>query len=99
LLENKPRVLILAPAETADGGIKNYYQVLKEYFSIPIYYHYRGSRELPYRGNIFSIAIRLLSDYILFFIRVIAKHIQIVHINTSLGKSRLEDFYSYSILN
>lgn len=85
MLENRPRVLILTPAETACGGIKNYYQVLKEYFSIPIYYHYRGTREWPYRGNIFSIGIRLLSDYILFFIRVIAKHIQIVHINTSLG--------------
>lgn len=93
MLKNRLKVLILAPSETADGGIKNYYQVLKNYFSIPVYYQYRGAREWPYRGNSFSEGIRLLKDYISYFINVILKHIQIVHINTSLGKeSILRDF-------
>jgi len=92
LSKKRPRVLILAPSETADGGIKNYYQVLKNYFSIPVYYQYRGAREWPYRGNSFSEGIRLLKDYISYFINVILTHIQIVHINTSLGvKSVLRD--------
>ena len=88
-MKKRPKVLILAPAETADGGIKNYYQVLKNYFSIPVYYQYRGAREWPYRGSSFSEGIRLLKDYISYFINVILKHIQIVHINTSLGRESI----------
>ena len=84
-MNKSPKVLILVPAETADGGVKNYYQVLKEHFSLPVSYHFRGARKWPYRGNLFSECLRLLKDYISFFNNVIAKNIQIVHINTSLG--------------
>jgi glycosyltransferase involved in cell wall biosynthesis len=96
-VKKRPKVLILAPAETADGGIKNYYQVLKNYFSIPVYYQYRGAREWPYRGSSFSEGIRLLKDYISYFINVILKHIQIVHINTSLGRESILRDLVYAI--
>jgi len=92
LSKKRPRVLILTPAETTYGGIKNYCQVLKNYFSIPVYYQYRGARKMPYRGSSFSEGIRLFKDYISYFINVIIRQIQIVHINTSLGvKSVLRD--------
>ncbi len=79
------KILILVPGESADGGIKNYYQVLKKHFSFPVYYQYRGTREWPYRRGIFYECLRLFKDYISFFNNVIVKNIQIVHINTSLG--------------
>ena len=47
---------------------------------------------MPYRGNSFSEGIRLLKDYISYFINVILKHIQIVHINTFWEESILRDF-------
>lgn len=86
-MNKSPKVLILVPAETAHahGGVKNYYQVLKDYFSLPVSYSYRGTRELPYTRNLFTECLRLLKDYISFFNNVIVKNIQIVHINTSLG--------------
>jgi len=84
--------LILSPAETANGGVTNYCKVLKDYFSISVYYQYRGSREWPYRGSSFSEGIRLIKDYLSYFINVIVRQIQIVHINTSLSvKSVLRD--------
>ena len=95
--KKRPKILILAPAETSDGGIKNYYQVLKNYFSIPVYYQYRGARKLPYRGSSFSEGIRLLKDYISYFINVILNPIQIVHINTSLGKESILRDLVYAI--
>ena len=70
-MNKSAKVLILSPAETADGGIKNYYQVLKDYFSIPVYYQYRGAREWPYRGSSFFEGLRLIKDYISYFINVI----------------------------
>ncbi len=88
-MNKSPKVLILVPAETADGGIKNYYQVIKEHFSLPVSYHFRGAREWPYRENLFSECLRLLKDYKSFFINVIAKNIQIVHINTSLSRGSI----------
>jgi len=86
-LNKSPKVLILVPAEMVHtpGGIKNYYQVIKDYFSLPVFYSYRGARKWPERGNLFFECLRLLKDYISFFNNVIVKNIQIVHINTSLA--------------
>jgi len=55
--------MILVPAETARGGIMNYYKVLRKEFPETFVYLIRGSRNYPYREGYFKRKIRLFLDY------------------------------------
>lgn len=58
------KYLILVPAETARGGVMNYYKILRKDLPESFVYVFRGSRNYPYREGFFRRKIRLLSDYI-----------------------------------
>lgn len=57
------KYLIIVPAETARGGIMNYYKILRKEFPENFVYIYRGSRNYPYREGFFKSKIRILADY------------------------------------
>lgn len=57
------KFLILVPAETARGGIMNYYKVLRNELPETFVYLFRGSRNYPYSEGFFRRIIRLYSDY------------------------------------
>lgn len=59
---SKKRIIIV-PAETARGGIMNYYKVLRKEFPETFIYLVRGSRNYPYRESFFRRKIRLFVDY------------------------------------
>lgn len=79
------KVLILAPASTARGGITNYYQVLRKEFPENIEYFLRGARNWPYRKGIVSEMIRAYRDYSNFRKRILQGDIGLVQTSTSLG--------------
>jgi len=86
----KNKILILVPhIESAQGGISNYYFTLKEKFSNNIYYFTRGSREWPYKKNILIEFLRIISDYISFFIKLIINNYKLVQTTTSFTKFSL----------
>lgn len=60
----KDKCLILVPAETARGGVMNYYKILRKELPEEILYLIRGSRNYPYREGFFRRKVRLFQDYL-----------------------------------
>jgi glycosyltransferase involved in cell wall biosynthesis len=81
------RILITVPNKEI-GGVANYFQVLKGYLRYKdIIYQRRGSKSSS--ENLFKTLIRLLIDYINFIYNLLFKNVDLVLINTSLGKSSI----------
>jgi glycosyltransferase involved in cell wall biosynthesis len=79
------KLLFLVPSETASGGIKNYFQVLKNEFNLPVEYMIRGARNWPYRNSFFQELKRALIDLKVFRKRISDNDIALVQTSTSLG--------------
>lgn len=79
------KIIILVPAQTARGGITNYYQVIKKEFSGNIVYFERGARTWPIRKGFIAELIRARTDYINFKNRLKKRDISLVQTSTSLG--------------
>jgi glycosyltransferase involved in cell wall biosynthesis len=86
----RKRILILVPGPNARGGITGYYRTLIKYFTLPIEYFERGSREWPNRNNFFSVLFRFVKDACRFYKKLSTKEYALVQTTTS--------FSSYSII-
>jgi len=82
-MNKNKKILVLVPAPTASGGIKNYFSVLKKEFSLDVEYFIRGARNWPYRNPINEI-FRSIYDLLRFIIKISSNRYNIVHTNTSL---------------
>lgn len=76
-------ILILTPALNKEGGISNYFNALKDKFCLKIDYFIRGSRK--HSENIIKSIVRIFYDYLKYL--QILKNYDLIHINSSLGKS------------
>jgi glycosyltransferase involved in cell wall biosynthesis len=92
------KILIVVPAATAKGGISNYYQVMKKYFNNQIVYVTRGSRNYPHQKFILIEIMRLIKDYLYFFIRLFDFRIKLVQTSTALGKKSVKRDGLYILL-
>ena len=81
--DKKARILLIVPAVTASGGIKNYFQVLRKKIQLPVLYVLRGSRNWPYRNGIFAETFRAWRDLKLFRQNIIQSEIRLVQTSTS----------------
>jgi len=81
----KYKILLLVPSESASGGINNYFQVLKNKFSIHVEYMIRGARSWPYRSSLLMELNRAFVDLKLFRQRIAQGDIGLVQTSTSLG--------------
>jgi len=79
------KILLVVPGEAASGGIKHYFSVLKNQFTLPVKYIYRGARAYPYRKNIFSEIKRIIKDYQYFIKEINTGDYCLVQTSTSLG--------------
>jgi hypothetical protein len=84
--------VIIVPAQTAQGGISNYYQIIRNYFDERVVYLYRGSRNYPYKKNVFVETWRIIKDYLL-FCKILSQHdVKLVQTTTALTyKSVIRD--------
>lgn len=82
---SKKKILLSVPSENASGGIKNYFQVLKKEFSLPVEYMVRGARNWPYRKSFTQEIRRAYNDLKLFRNRINVGDINLVQTSTSLG--------------
>lgn len=85
-MNNKTLILVSSPS--AQGGISNYFQVLKDKFSFPVEYFIRGGRKQPFDKKLFSLIVYIY-DFIRFFFKICFGNYKLVHINTSMGFSGL----------
>lgn len=83
-------VLILIPGKNARGGITNYYSSLRSHFPATIKYLTRGSRNWPNRKNRAVEAIRLLSDFFLYFWYLLFFNIRLVQITTAFSLNSIQ---------
>jgi glycosyltransferase involved in cell wall biosynthesis len=81
------KVLVLIPSKNAKGGISNYYLVLKEYLSSNYTYFVRGARKQPFRGPKLFLLLLYIFDIIRFIIKLSMSKIDVILLNTSLGKA------------
>lgn len=79
------KFLFLVPAETARGGITNYYHVLRSEFPDEVEYFIRGSRTWPQRKGLLNELIRAYLDYKRFKRRLSQNDIKLIQTSTSLG--------------
>ncbi|KJJ84766.1 glycosyltransferase [Candidatus Omnitrophus magneticus] len=89
------KILIVKDRNSAGGGIVNYYNALKKYFTLNIKFNDVGRPFSFYSGKMKLSAIiekitavRLLSDYIKLIWNIITFHPDIVHLNVTLDKSK-----------
>lgn len=75
------RVLNLIPDQA--GGIESYHGYVKKYFRVPMDYQIVGRRPGEKKGG-WSFPIRMLKDYMAFFLRVRNGRYDLVQINPSL---------------
>ena len=86
------KILFLVPAETASGGIENYFKIMRDEFSFSEIYFIRGAREWPYRSSVVVEIIRIISDFVNFYFLLKKEKIAIMQTSTSLGlRSILRD--------
>lgn len=79
------RILLLTPAESAQGGITNYFQVLKDRFTLPVDYFERGARTWPVRKGRFAEIVRAWRDLQAFKQKLASGNYALVQTSTSLG--------------
>lgn len=82
---NGKKILLLVPAESASGGVKHYFQVLKSRFTLPVEYGFRGARNWPYRESTFAELKRMATDYYTFYKKAKSGEYAVVQTNTSFG--------------
>ena len=85
----KKKILVLVPAYSALGGIKNYYRTLEKKFTLPVIYMSRGSRSHPFRKNILSETFRLIKDLNNYVKLLKNAKISLIHVNTSLSMASM----------
>lgn len=85
MTRTKNKILILVPANTARGGITNYYQVLINEFPPEIEYFERGARTWPIRKGRIPELVRAFQDYQSFKKRIRSENIKLVQSTTSLS--------------
>jgi len=73
----------------ARGGINTFYAATKPYYTSKTEFITRGSRNYPYRGNVFNQATRLLVDYGRFIHKLVVFNPTIIHVNLTLDKRGL----------
>jgi len=83
------RIIVLVPGETASGGIKHYYKVLKGKFRLPVEYIYRGARNWPYHESRYTEIKRMISDYWAFYQKLKTGRYALVQTSTSFGWAAL----------
>ena len=83
------KILLLVPAESASGGIKHYYQVLKSRFTLPVEYAYRGARNWPYHESKLAEFKRMFKDYRAFNKLLKTGEYGLVQTSTSFGWAAL----------
>ncbi len=83
--KTRKKVLMLIPAESASGGIKHYYSVLKGRFNIPVEYMHRGARNWPYREGKITELKRIITDLYTFYRKVNPEEYSLVQTSTSFG--------------
>jgi len=76
---------MLTPAYSTIGGIRNYFQVLEDNFTLPVEYMSRGARNWPYRDSFFQELVRAYKDLLGFKLRIKKGDIDLIQINCSLG--------------
>lgn len=84
-MQSEKRILLLTPAESAQGGIINYFQTLKSRFSLPVDYFERGARTWPVRKGKIAEIVRALQDLRAFKRRLNSGNYALVQTSTSLG--------------
>lgn len=84
-MRGRGKILLSVPAETATGGIKNYFRALKNKFTLPVEYIERGARNWPFRRGVIPETKRFLSDILLFRKKIRSKEYAIMQTSTSLG--------------
>jgi len=77
------KILILVPNATAQGGISNYYQILKHIFSPNVNYFVRGSRTFPFRKNSIAESYRFIKDIFKFVFIMNFKSYNLIQTTTS----------------
>ncbi|MCD4729730.1 MAG: glycosyltransferase family 4 protein [Bacteroidales bacterium] len=89
----------MVPSPTSYGGVANYYSALEERFSFFVKYFYRGVRRQNSKlSRLFYPFIQAL-DYLKFTFMIILNQYDLVHINTSFGKTGLiRDYFFIKIL-
>jgi len=83
------KLLILVPGSEAQGGIVNYFNVLRPEFGTHITYFYRGNRNWPVRSNLASELFRAILDVFGFIRILVSRKFHIIQINTSLDKNSM----------
>ncbi len=86
---SKKKILLLVPAESASGGIKHYYQVLKSKFTLPVEYVHRGARNWPYHEGKFAETKRIFTDYLSFYRKLKTGEYCMIQTSTSFGWAAL----------
>lgn len=81
----KSKVLILKPASSATGGIKNYYEIIEKEFNLPIDFFVRGARNWPYKPSIIKEVSRFIKDNYAFIKLIRNGKYKLVQTSTSLG--------------
>jgi glycosyltransferase involved in cell wall biosynthesis len=76
-------VLIIIPGSEAQGGISNYYQILKQEFKFPVKYFLRGSRTFPFKKGRIAESYRFTKDILIFFVLLITSKFSIIQTTTS----------------
>ena len=93
ILENKKgskRVLLTGVDTELEGGVANYYSIIKKYFNKNIDYFTIGSRKDE--TNYFGLLFRIIKDYIKFIKKLKKQNYDIIQINPSLDfKSIVRD--------
>lgn len=78
------KILILVPANVVNGGIRAYFHLIYGKFTLPVEYVSRGSRNWPYRENIFRAIIRIWKDIKYFREKLETGDFDLIQTNTSL---------------
>ncbi len=86
---SRKKILLLVPAESASGGIKHYYHVLKSKFNLPVEYAYRGARNWPYHESKYTEIKRMITDYRAFYKLLKSGEYGLIQTSTSFGWAAL----------
>lgn len=77
---NHKKVLMLIP-RTDDGGLANYYNSIKNKFSIDVDFFRRGTENWPAKESVIRTISRMITDYYNFYFLVRKKKHSIIHLN------------------
>lgn len=84
-MPSNKRILLLTPAESAQGGIAHYFQTIDNRFKLPVEYFERGARTWPVRKGKFAEIVRAWRDLQSFSTKLETGSYALVQTSTSLG--------------